>query len=101
MNSAWQAAELRMLDLLADRATFGLAGDEEDELKCLTRLMPDFDRTCMEKAVATVQLACASIEPLPGAVRARLSRRAKRHVANYSRGSDHPNRPGCHEEQDE
>ena len=72
MNSQWQVIERRLLELLADRATFGLTRSEEEELRQLSESVPDFDDECMEKAAATVQLAFASVEPLPAAVHAKI-----------------------------
>ena len=72
MNSQWQVVERRLLELLADRATFGLTRSEEEELRQLSEIVPDFDDECMEKAAATVQLAFAPVEPLPAAVHAKI-----------------------------
>ena len=72
MSDPWQITERRLLELLADRAAFGLEWGEEQELRQLLRTMPDFDTECMERAAATVQLALSSVEPLPAAVRARI-----------------------------
>ena len=85
MNSQWQAAERRLPDLLADRATFGLARSEEEELRQLTESFPDFDDECLETAAATVQLAFASVEPLPAAVRAKIRDSAVGNVTQRSR----------------
>ena len=67
MNGKWQATERRLLELLADRAAFGLDRGEVEELRQLLQTMPDFDTECMERAAATVQLAQASIRTLTGA----------------------------------
>ena len=83
MNSPWQAVERRLLELLADRATFGLTREEEEELRQLNESVPDFDDECMEKAAATVQLAFAPVEPLPASVHAKI--RASWKVAESSR----------------
>ena len=72
MNGQWQAFECRLLDLLADRATFGLTRSEAEELRQLTECVPDFDDESMEKAAATVQLAFTSVEPLPAVVTRRF-----------------------------
>ena len=85
MNGQWQAIECRLLDLLADRATFGLTRNEEEELRQLAEFVPDFDDQCMEKAAATVQLAFTSVEPLPAAVRARIRASGERYVAEATR----------------
>ena len=67
MNRHWQVIERRLLELLADRASFGLTRSEDEELRLLTESLPDFDDECLEMAAATVQLAFASVEPLPAA----------------------------------
>jgi hypothetical protein len=85
MNDQWQAIECRLLDLLADRATFGLTRSEEEELRQLTECVPGFDDECMEKAVATVQLAVTSVEPLPAAVHAKIRASGERYVAESTR----------------
>jgi hypothetical protein len=72
MNSEWQVRECRLLDLLSDRATFGLNQNEERELQQLKESVPDFDDECMERAAATVQLAFAPVESLPAAVHAKV-----------------------------
>ena len=72
MNSQWQVVERRLLALLADRAAFGLTASENEELRQLQELVPDFDDECMERAAATVQLAFAPAEPLPTAVHAKI-----------------------------
>ena len=72
MNSQWQVVERRLLELLADRAAFGLTASENEELRQLQEFVPDFDDECMERAAATVQLAFAPIEPLPTAVHAKI-----------------------------
>jgi hypothetical protein len=83
MNSQWQAFEQRLLELLADRATFGLTPNEDEELRQLKGRTPGFDDECMEKAAATVRLAFAGVEPLPAAVHERI--RASWNAADASR----------------
>lgn len=80
MSDQWQIAERRLLELLADRAAFGLEWAEEQELRQLLQTMPDFDNECMERAAATVQLALASVEPMPASVHERIRASAVRHV---------------------
>jgi len=80
MSHAWKTTEQRLLELLADRAVFGLEPKAAKELRQLLREVPDFDTECMERAAATVQLACAPIEPMPDAVRDRIRTRGRRHV---------------------
>lgn len=72
MNGQWQVVEHRLLDLLAGRATFGLARSEEEDLRQLTESLPDFDDECLEMAAATVQLSFASVEPLPVRLHAKI-----------------------------
>ena len=72
MNGQWQVVERRLLELLADRATFGLTRSEGEELRQLKESVSDFDDECLEMAAATVQLSCASVEPLPAAVHAKI-----------------------------
>lgn len=81
MSDQWQIAERRLLELLADRAAFGLDSKEERELRQLLQTMPGFDAECMERAAATVGLALGSSEPLPVAVRARIRVSGVRHVS--------------------
>jgi hypothetical protein len=72
MNLQWYDVERRLLELLAGRATIGLTPKEDEELRHLRKSVPDFDDACMEKAAATVQLACALVEPMPAAVHAKI-----------------------------
>ena len=65
MSYPLQDTERRLLELLADRAAFGLDGEEEHELRQLLQAKPDFDGECIERAAATVHLAFTSVEPLP------------------------------------
>jgi len=76
MSDPWKSTERRLLELLADRAAFGLERHEEQEFRELLQMVPGFDTECMERAAATVQLACTSVEPMPAAVRARVRRSA-------------------------
>jgi hypothetical protein len=85
MSETWQITERRLLELLADRAAFGLESAEEQELRQLLQTMPDFDTECMERAAATVQLAQASVEPLPATVRAKIRASSVRYVSAPSR----------------
>ena len=72
MNSQWQVDERRLLELLADRATFGLTASEDEELRELKSSFPYFDVECMEQAAATVQLAVVPAEPLPETVHGKI-----------------------------
>ena len=74
MSDRWQSREERLLDLLADQATFGLSADEQEELNTCTAMMPDFDKDCMRRVVATVHLASVGkeLEPLPASLQQRI-----------------------------
>jgi hypothetical protein len=74
MSDLWQTREERVLELLADRAAFGLESADERELRLLLETMPNFDSECMERAAATVQLAFTPPEPMPEAIRAEIRR---------------------------
>jgi len=80
MSGPWQSAEQRLLELLADRAAFGLRPEEERELAELRRTMPEVDTDSVELAAATVQLARlpAALERLPSGLRAKIRARAGR-----------------------
>jgi hypothetical protein len=67
-----RGSERRLLELLADRATFGLRPQAEKELQHLLQTRPDFDSECIDRAAATVQLALTPIESMPGAVRVKI-----------------------------
>jgi hypothetical protein len=84
MRDLWQDKEQRVLELLADRATFGLEPSVEEELGHLLQAMPDFDTECMERAAAMVQLAFTPLEPLPEAVRAKVHSSGLRFVSPHS-----------------
>ena len=70
MSRAWQAAEARLVELLADRAAFGLDAAQSRELDALSAAMPDFDVDSFDLAAATVQLAQLppAPQPLPAAL---------------------------------
>jgi len=78
MSDRWQSCETRVLELLADQATFGLSADEQAELSALLAIMPDFDRDCMQRMAATVHLASVdkAPEPLPPSLQQRIRARA-------------------------
>ena len=78
MTDRWQSCEQRILELLADESVFGLSADEQEEIRCLLAMMPDFDHTCMERMAATVQLASVGtkLEPLPTSIRQKILDRA-------------------------
>ena len=85
LNRQWQVIERRLLDLLADRATFGLTRSEAEELRQLAESVPDFDAECLEKAAATIQLAFTSVEPLPATVHAKLRTYGETYLAASTR----------------
>jgi len=78
MSNRWQSCETRLLELLADQATFGLSADEQEEFSALLAIMPDFDRDCMQRMAATVHLASfvKAPEPLPASPKQRIRARA-------------------------
>jgi len=78
MSDRWQSCEARILELLADQATFGLSADEQEELRALLAIMPDFDRDCMHRMAATIHLASVgkAPEPLPPSLQQRIRARA-------------------------
>ena len=78
MSDRWQSCEERVLELLADQATFGLSADEQEKLGTLLGMMPDFDRDCMQRMAATVHLASVdkAPEPLPASLQQRIRARA-------------------------
>ena len=81
MNTAWHKNEERLLELLADRALFGLDDAERNELQELLSLMPEFDAESMDQTTAAVQLAYGEIdpEPLPAWLRSSVKEKAVRH----------------------
>ena len=80
MSNPWKTTEQRLLELLADRAVFGLEPKAAKELRQFLQEVPDFDTECMERVAATVQLACAPSETMPDAVRDRIRASGRRHV---------------------
>ena len=80
MSEFWQSCEERILELLADRAAFGLNTDGQQELRELMFMMPDFDHGCMERTAATVHLASVGkeLEPLSASLQQRIRVRGER-----------------------
>ena len=78
MSDRWRSCEERILELLADAAVLGLSSAEQEELRALLVMMPDFDHDCMERLAATVQLASVGnrLEPLPASLQQRIRNRA-------------------------
>ena len=70
----------RVRELLAERSLFGLGDEESAELDHLLALHPEVDDEAMDLAAAALEVALAPtpLEPLPGAVRARLEQSAER-----------------------
>lgn len=66
--------EERILDLLTDRAAYGLSSSEEHELAALLRTRPDIDPDSFDRATAALELAWnpADAEPLPEHVYERI-----------------------------
>ena len=85
MSNPWKTTEQRLLELLADRAVFGLELEEEQELRQLLQKIPDVDTECMQRAAATVQLTLAPVDPMPAAVRESIRDLGVRHVQASSR----------------
>jgi len=75
MNPTWDNPEQRLLELLADRATFGLDAAEQRELRRLLDQNLDFDESCMDRVAAAAHLAMmpADFEPLPPGLRQRIA----------------------------
>ena len=78
MSDRWRSCEERILELLADQATFGLSADEQEELRALLAIVPDIDRDCMQRVAATVHLASVgkAPEPLPASLQQRIRAKA-------------------------
>lgn len=78
MVSSWDCRRNRLLDLLAERAVFGLSGFEQQEVARLLAEFPDVDGDCMDRVAAEVVLAgaTATLEPPPTRVRESLRRAA-------------------------
>ena len=81
MSIVWQENEERLLELLADRALFGLDDAERNELQELLSLVPEFDEDSMDLTAAAVQLAYGEIdpEPLPPRLHSSIKDNALRH----------------------
>ncbi|MHC4398915.1 MAG: hypothetical protein ACYTG0_04470 [Planctomycetota bacterium] len=93
MIDPWRTGERRLLELLADRAVFGLGFPEEQELRQLLETMPDFDLECMERAAAMVQLASSSVEAMPAALYERIRASAERNVRGGVAGAKARGKP--------
>lgn len=87
MNSPWEKNRRRLLHLLADRALFGLCGEETAELEELFQSGLDIDRDLMERVATRCDLALgiAMPEQLPTGLRERIRADAESVLA-YERG---------------
>ena len=74
MTNPWQENQQRTLDLLADRALFGLEAEEARELEELLQDRPDFDRDCLDRTAAACVLGMgvAVQAPFPTHLRERI-----------------------------
>jgi hypothetical protein len=71
----------RIFDLLATRAVEGLAPAEQAELAQLVELRPDVDTEAFDRVAASIALAGLRIEPMPDALRERLTNEAEAALA--------------------
>ena len=64
----------RLLELLADRALFGLEPEEADELRTLLRRHPEVDAEQFDRLVAGLEetVSAEGLEPMPSDVRAKV-----------------------------
>ena len=62
MTDASSAAEQRLLDLLADRAVFGLEPAEEQELAALLAAHPNRDPDALDRLAAAVAVTTATAD---------------------------------------
>jgi hypothetical protein len=70
-------ARERMLELLADRAIFGLEGSEQEELARLEREFPELaSDQSFEVAAAAFSLSALEVEPMPSNLRSKLENEA-------------------------
>jgi hypothetical protein len=75
----------RVMQLMADRALFGLHAKEKREVEKLLGSMPDIDSEMMDIAAAAVHLAVLpnEYEPLPEDLYLKIHSRAKHELAHY------------------
>jgi hypothetical protein len=74
MTAASSAADQRLLDLLADRAVFGLEPAEEQELAALLAAHPNRDPDALDRLAAAVAVTTATAAPsLPDSLKTQLS----------------------------
>jgi hypothetical protein len=83
----------RIDQLLADRALFGLSGQEQSELDSVLPQFPDVDIDCFDRIAAAVDLSYAigSIEPMPAGLQGRVRQRAFEYFATeHGQGERQP-----------
>ena len=90
MRTAWHQNEERLLDLLVDRALFGLDDIERNELQELLFLMPGFDADSIDLAAAAVQLSCGRLdfEPMPAGLHSSIRESATQHCGHVARDAE-------------
>ena len=85
MTDASSAAEQRLLDLLADRAVFGLEPAEEQELAALLAAHPNRDPDALDRLAAAVAVTTAAAAPsLPHTLKTQLGEDAVRFAPRRS-----------------
>ena len=85
ITDALSAAEQRLLDLLADRAVFGLEPAEEHELAALLAAHPNRDPDALDRLAAAVAVTTAAAAPsLPHSLKTRLGEDAVRFAPRRS-----------------
>jgi hypothetical protein len=92
MNHGPCAAPPRLLDLLADRALFGLSAAEGAELETLLAACPESDAECFDRATAALALALEPPprEPLPPVLFQRIAATARRYLVENACDSNDP-----------
>ncbi len=92
MNHGPGYAPPKLLDLLADRALFGLSAGEGAELETLLAATPEFDAECFDRATAALALALEPPprEPLPPVLLKRIAATARRYFAENNSDSNDP-----------
>lgn len=88
----------RLLELLADRAAFGLDADDRQELDELLRESPEFESDSLELAAAALELAMLDVrqtgsEQLPLRLQARIAAAGRRHLTEKASESETTTRP--------
>jgi hypothetical protein len=85
MKNQRQRGESRLIQLLADRAVFGLKEKQEEELNERLMAMPEFDVDAMDLTAAMVPLAFLprDLVPLPPALYAKIRGQALREFVPF------------------